>query len=57
MEECIPNPRVEIEIYDSDLIENINDFLYSLKETERNIFIKRYWYCESIKDLAFYYKF
>lgn len=53
MEECIPNPNdEEMKISDENLSEIISKFLLSLKETEREIFIKRYWYCESIKEIS-----
>lgn len=35
-----------------ELIEEINRFLCSLPETKRNIFICRYWYCDSIAAIA-----
>lgn len=58
MEECIPNPNDEdMKISEHVLTENINQFLYSLKETEREIFVKRYWYAESIKEIAIVYNF
>lgn len=35
-----------------DLSELINDFLRSLGDEERRIFIRRYWYCNSIAEIA-----
>lgn len=34
------------------LSQMLSDFLRSVPERSRNIFIKRYWYMESIKDIA-----
>lgn len=34
------------------LTEAINDFLKKLSERKRGLFIRRYWYCESVKDAA-----
>ncbi len=53
MEECIPSPNDDIcRITDCELIDMINQFLYSLDITERSIFIQRYWYFESIKTIS-----
>ena len=35
----------------------ISDFLRSLPETERNIIIRRYWYCDSVKSICEMYGF
>lgn len=38
---------------DSKLLsESINDFLKRLSERKRSLFVRRYWYCESVKDAA-----
>ncbi len=34
------------------LVREINDFLHTLPELKRNIFICRYWYCDSIPEIA-----
>ncbi len=58
MEACIPSPSDDgMKISESDLSQVINRFLFSLKETERDIFVKRYWFCDSIKEIAFDYDF
>ena len=33
-------------------VEAINRFLYAQPEQKRNIFIRRYWYLSSIRDIA-----
>lgn len=35
-----------------ELINCINEFLKTLPETKRNIFIRRYWYAEAVSDIA-----
>lgn len=35
-----------------ELVSAINQFLSTLTEVKRNIFIRRYWYTESIADIA-----
>ena len=34
------------------LCENINLFLFGIPEKKRKIFVCRYWYADSIKDIA-----
>lgn len=34
------------------LCENINSFLFGIPEKKRKIFVCRYWYADSIKDIA-----
>lgn len=33
----------------------VNDFLYSQPPEKRNIFIRRYWFCDSVHDIAALY--
>ena len=35
-----------------ELVSAINEFLSTLPEVKRNVFIRRYWYTESIVDIA-----
>ncbi len=58
MEECLPNPNdEEMIISESELMKSVNNFLFSLNQLERELFIKRYWYAFSINDLSVSYKF
>ena len=51
--QCIPAPDdVERRIDDLILQRAINDFLGDLDAEKRNIFIRRYWYLDSIADIA-----
>ena len=34
------------------LVREINEFLYTLPELKRNFFVCRYWYCDSIDEIA-----
>ena len=53
MEECIPAPNdLDCRIDDLALSEAINGFLRSLKKGKRNIFIRRYWYLDTISDIS-----
>ena len=53
MEQCIPAPDdVQCRMDDIVLREAINGFLGTLDEEKRNIFIRRYWYLDSIADIS-----
>lgn len=53
LEEVIPSKTsVEEEQEQGELIGEINAFLRSLPPIKRNIFICRYWYCDSVKDIS-----
>lgn len=53
MEQCIPAPDdCECRISDMALSDAINGFLASLGTEKRNIFLRRYWYLESIADIS-----
>ena len=51
--EVIPSDSsVELEQERRELVAEINRFLKKLPLQKRNIFILRYWYCDSVKDIA-----
>ncbi len=53
MEECLPsNCDVEEETEAKMLLELINKFLFSKAEDKRNIFMRRYWYLDSVSEIA-----
>lgn len=53
MEECIPSSvSVEAEAEGNMLLELINKFLFSKSEDKRNIFMRRYWYLDSVGEIA-----
>lgn len=53
MEQCIPAPDdVECRMDDMALSEAINGFLSTLSEEKRNVFIRRYWYMDSIAVIS-----
>ena len=53
LEECIPAPdSMEQATDEAVLVESLNRFLYGLPKIKRNIFIRRYWYMNSIRDIA-----
>ncbi len=53
LEGCIPDTVSLEEIVDGAfLAKTINDFLYSQPNLHRKIFIRRYWFFSSIKDIS-----
>jgi len=52
LSELISDKDVEKEHERKELIEEINAFLRGISEQKRNIFICRYWYCDSVSDIA-----
>ena len=53
LEQCLPAPDdMECRITDEEFGIAINDFLGKLDEEKRNIFIRRYWYMDSVADIA-----
>lgn len=53
MEECIPSSvNVEADAEGNMLLELINKFLFSKSEDKRNIFMRRYWYLDSVGEIA-----
>ncbi len=53
MQECIPSGMdVETEYEAKELGAAIDRFLSSLNEKDRFLFVRRYWYADSVTDLA-----
>ena len=53
MEECLPSKfNVEDAAEGNMLMELINEFLFSKDEEKRNIFMRRYWYLDSVNAIA-----
>lgn len=58
LEECIASPHdVHQEIERKELAGVINSYLESLPQTERRVFLRRYWYADSIQDIALRFGF
>lgn len=53
LENCIPSGKtVESELSAKELAQVIDDFLDTLDKENRVIFVRRYWYSDSISDIA-----
>lgn len=58
LEECIPGGKsMDEQISAESLAETINAFLYTLPETECDVFLRRYWYFDSIGSICVRYGF
>ena len=52
LESCIPDRRREQEADSRELGEALSRFLAELGEEPRRFFLRRYWYAESVKEVA-----
>ncbi len=53
IEECIPSGMsVETELDAKELGASINRFLSGLSKEDRFLFVRRYWYADSVRELA-----
>ena len=53
LEECIPSGfDLETELEAKELTEAINRFLATLEKEDRFLFVRRYWYADSVSDLS-----
>ena len=52
MELCIPDPSRERQMESQELAGLLNEFLSTLPEESRKIFLRRYWYADSITEIA-----
>ncbi len=53
LNECIlSNNNIEIETNYIELVNTLNSFLSRLSQEKRKIFLERYWYLYSIKDIS-----
>ena len=52
LEDCIPDNSVDEQLSISELSAQINAFLAVLPKDDRLMFVKRYWFSESISELA-----
>ena len=50
--ECTASSDMEAGITQRELARILNDFLENLPETERNVFLCRYWYLDSIEAIV-----
>lgn len=53
LSECIPaRMSTEESAEHGELVSVLSSFIRTLKKTERFVFLRRYWYCDSIEQIA-----
>lgn len=53
LRECIPTGRtVEELLEDKELAKVLDRFLGTLDRNSRDLFLRRYWFCDSVKEIA-----
>ena len=53
LQECVSGKEsAEDEIIRKETLAAVNNFLSALNQTERNIFLCRYWYLDSVQEIA-----
>ena len=52
LEACIPDNSLEEQLSANELTAQINAFLSALKREDRIMFVKRYWFAESLSEIA-----
>lgn len=57
LEDVLPGKSIQSEIKDEMLGKLINDFLRNEKESAKNVFIRKYWYFDTVADIANRYSF
>ena len=56
--DCVSGSDTVEERFDRrELSRSVNTFLAGLKDTERNVFLCRYWYLDSVKEIAAFFGF
>ena len=56
MEECIPGTWLEEELTNAEISSLIGDFLRKQPADTRMIFVRRYWYGDSVSEIALRYE-
>ena len=49
---CIPDQRKEAEVNAKEIGRAMNEFLENLSQESRVIFLRRYWFCDTIAEIA-----
>jgi RNA polymerase sigma factor (sigma-70 family) len=53
LNDCLSSPdNVESQYEEEQIAESISNFLLKINEDHRNIFLRRYWYSDSLADIA-----
>lgn len=54
LSDCVPdNSNVENTVETAELGRYISEWLLSIEKSDRVLFMRRYWFCEAVKEIAF----
>ena len=56
MEECIPGSWYDTTVDSAEISSLVSSFLHRQTQENRMIFVRRYWYGDSISEIALRYK-
>ena len=56
MAQCLPDRAQEHAVTDEEYRERIHAFLGTLSVTARRVFLRRYWYADTVQDIASRYR-
>lgn len=56
MEQCIPDQKADIQAKGRELAALLNQFLEELPQEKRLLFMRRYWFGDSVREIAERYK-
>ena len=58
LEECIPSEKsIDEQLEEKELVKIINSFLEIQKPEERKVFLRRYWFYDSVRDISSKYHY
>lgn len=57
LETVLADEQIQPQVSDEDIAEAISRFLQSESPEHRNVFLRRYWFCDSIQSIAQRYSF
>lgn len=57
LEEILPDNRITSGIEDEEIGQLISAFLWQEREDIRNVFLRKYWFFDSTKDIAARYSY
>lgn len=57
LEEVLPDDRIAPGVNDAEIGKLISSFLWQAKPEVRNVFLRKYWFFDSISDIAARYSF
>lgn len=57
LEQVLPDSQINFQVRDEDIGQAISAFLKTVSQESRNVFIRKYWFCDSVTDISRRYSF